>query len=68
MYFVQGQDFKLTAELSGKVQYSCKQATKNSLNEAILLLSINEAIYFQDRTLCLSENQDLTLYDVDSNL
>ena len=43
MYFGQGQDFKLTKELSEKVQYSRNQAIKNSLNEAILLMSINEA-------------------------
>ena len=43
MYFGQGQDFKVTTELSEKVQYSCNQATKNSLNEAILLMSIKEA-------------------------
>ena len=69
MYLGQGQDFKLTTELSEKVQYSLNQATKNSLNEAILLMSINEA-YFQDRTLCLSGlsgNQDFTLYKGDSN-
>ena len=44
MYFGQGQDFKLTKELSEKVQYSRDQATKNSLNEAILLMSINEGL------------------------
>ena len=44
MYFGQGQDFKLTTELSEKEQYSHNQAIKNSLNEAILLLSINEAL------------------------
>ena len=44
MYFGQGQDFKLTTELSEKVQYSRKQAIKNSLNEAILLTSINGAL------------------------
>ena len=38
MYFGQGQDFKLTKELSEKVQYSRNQAIKNSLNEAILLM------------------------------
>ena len=32
MYFAQGQDFKLTTELSEKVQHSRDQATKNSLN------------------------------------
>ena len=62
MYFAQGKDFKLTTELSEKVQYSRNQATKNSLKEAMLLMSINEA-YFPDRTLCLSGNQDLTLYE-----
>ena len=44
MYFGQGQDFKLATELSEKVQYSRNQATKNSLNETILLMSINEAL------------------------
>ena len=45
MYFDQGQDFKLTTELSEKLQYSRNQATKGSLNEAILLvMSINEAL------------------------
>ena len=44
MYFVQGEDFKLTTELSKKVQYSRNQAIKNSLNEAILPMSINEAL------------------------
>ena len=43
MYFGQGQDFKLTTELSENVQYSRNEAIKNSLNEAILLMSINEA-------------------------
>ena len=43
MYFGQGQDFKLTKELSEKVQHFRNQAIKNSLNEAILLMSINEA-------------------------
>ena len=44
VHFGQGQDFKLTTELSEKVQYSRNQAIKNSLNEAILLMSINEAL------------------------
>ena len=44
VYFGQGEDFKLTTELSKKVQYSRNQAIKNSLNEAVLLLSINEAL------------------------
>ena len=44
MYFGEGEDFKLTTELSEKVQYSRNQAIKNSLNEAILLMSINEAL------------------------
>ena len=38
VYFGQGEDFKLTTELSEKVQYYRKQAIRNSLNEAILLL------------------------------
>ena len=44
MYFGQGQGFKLTKELSKKVQYSHNQAIKSSLKEAILLMSINEAL------------------------
>ena len=44
MYFGKYQDFKLTTELSEKVQYSRNQATKNSLNKAILLMSVNEAL------------------------
>ena len=44
VYFGQGDDFKLTTELSEKVQYSRNQAIKNSLTEAILLMSINEAL------------------------
>ena len=39
MYFGQGQELKLATELSEKVQYS-----RNSLHEAILLMSINEAL------------------------
>ena len=34
----QGEDFKLTTELSEKVQYPHNQAIKNELNEAILLI------------------------------
>ena len=34
----------LTKEMSEKVQYSRNQAIKNGLNEAILLMSINEAL------------------------
>ena len=52
--------------LSKKAQYSRNQAIKNGLNEAILLTSINE-VFFQDKTLCLSSNQDLIQYEGDSN-
>ena len=44
VYFGQGEDFKLAAELSEKVQYSLNQAIKNGLNEVIPLMSINEAL------------------------
>ena len=44
VYFGQGKDFKLTTKLFEKVQYSRNQAIKNGLNEAILLMSINEAL------------------------
>jgi len=42
--FGQGEGFKLTTELSNKVQCSRNQAMKSSLNEAILLMSRNEAL------------------------
>ena len=57
LYFGQGEDLKLTTELPVKVQYSRNQAMKNSLNEAILLMSINEALLSR-QTLCLSSNHD----------
>ena len=44
VYFGQGEDFKLAVELSEKVRYSRNQAIKNGLNEAIPLMSINEAL------------------------
>ena len=44
VYFGQGEDFKLTTELSEKGQYPRNQAIKNDLNEAIVLMSINEAL------------------------
>ena len=43
-YFGQGEDYKLTTELSKKVQYSRNQVMKNGLNEAILLMPMNEAL------------------------
>ena len=45
VYLGQGEDFKLTTELSEKVQYPQNQAIKNELNEAILLIWIKEALY-----------------------
>ena len=44
VYFGPDKDFKLATELSEKVQYSRNHAIKNSLNEAILLMSINETL------------------------
>ena len=38
VYLGQGEDFKLTTELSEKVQYTYNQAIKNELNGAILLI------------------------------
>ena len=43
-YLAQGEDFKLTTELSKKVQYPHNQAIKNELNEAVLLIWIKEAL------------------------
>ena len=45
VYLGQGEDFKLTTELSKKVQSPRNQAIKNELNEAILLIWIKEALY-----------------------
>ena len=45
VYVGQGENFKLTTELSEKVQFcSRNHAIKNGLNEATLLMSINEAL------------------------
>ena len=44
VYFGQGEGFKLTTELSKKVQHFRNQAIKNGSNEGILLTSINEAL------------------------
>ena len=44
VYFGQREDFKLTTELSEKEKKCRNQAIKNGLNEAILLMSINEAL------------------------
>ena len=38
VYMGQGEDFKLTTELSEKVQYPYNQAIKNDLYKAILLM------------------------------
>ena len=38
VYLGQGEDFKLTTELSEKVQYPHNQVIENELNEAILLI------------------------------
>ena len=44
VYLGQGEDFKLTMELSEKVQYPHNRAIKNELNEAILLIWIKQAL------------------------
>ena len=49
--FGQGKDFKLTTELSEKVQYSRNQAIKNGLNEAILLMRMNEALILRQNSV-----------------
>ena len=66
VYFGQGEDFKLTTELSEKVQYPRNQAIKTGLNEAILLMSIDEALLSRQNFVPLC-NQDLILYEDDSN-
>ena len=44
VYLGQGEDFKLTTELSEKVQYPHNQAIKNELNETMLLIWIKDAL------------------------
>ena len=44
VYLGQGEDFKLTTELSEKLQYSHNQAIRKWLNETILLIWIKEAL------------------------
>ena len=44
VYLGQGEDFKLTRELSEEAQYPHNQAIENELNEAILLIWIKEAL------------------------
>ena len=44
VYLGQGEDLKLTMELSEKVQYPHNQVIKNELNEAILFIWIKEAL------------------------
>ena len=46
VYFGQGEDLKLTTELSEKVQYSHHQTIKDGLNEAILHMWIKRALTF----------------------
>ena len=52
VYFGQGEDSKLTTELSEKKQYSQNQTIKNALNEAILLMWIKKSFTFA-RKLCV---------------
>ena len=51
VYFGQGKNFKLTTKLSEKVQYFHSQAINNGLNEAILLMSIHEALLSRQNSL-----------------
>ena len=52
VYLGQGEDFKLTSELSKKVQYAHNQAIKNELNEAILPIWIKEALCSRYNFVC----------------
>ena len=44
VYLGQGEDFKLSTELTERVQYPRNQPIKNELNEAILLILIKETL------------------------
>ena len=45
--FSQGEDFKLTTDLSQKVHFSHNHAIKNGVNEALLLMLIKEALFLK---------------------
>ena len=66
VYFTQGEDFKITTELSQKVHYSHNQGIKVGVNEEYCLCK-GKKLYFQNKILCLWSNQDLILYEGDSN-
>ena len=57
----QGVDFKLTTELSEKVQYPRNQAIKNELNEAILRTYLNKRSFIFKIKSAVSSNKDLIL-------
>ena len=67
MYFGQGEDLKLTTELSEKVQYSEPPDNQKRLKWSNTAYVNKKKLYFRDETLCLSSNQDLILYEGDSN-
>ena len=52
VYLGQGEDFKLTTELSEKVQYPHNQAIKGEFNEEILLIWIKEALCSRQNFVC----------------
>ena len=52
VYLGQGEDFKLTTELSEKLQYSRNQAIKDSLNEALNTTYVNKWSFTFKTKLC----------------
>ena len=60
VYLCQGEDFKLTTELSEKVQYPHKPGNRKRIKWSNTAYWIKEA-YVQDKILCISSNKDLIL-------
>ena len=68
MYFDQRQDSNLTMELSEKGQYSRNPASNQKQLKWNNTAYVNKwSFTFKIELLCLSGNQDLTLYEGDSN-
>ena len=68
MYFGQGEDFKLTTELSEKSAIFPQPGNQEWLKwNNTAYVNERSLCQFQDKTLCLSSNQDLILYEGDSN-
>ena len=68
VYFGQGEDFKLTTELSEKSAVFPQPSNQKRLKWSYTAYVNKRSFTFKIKlSLCLSGNQDLTLYEGDSN-